>query len=394
MANQSLSSRERMLAALNHKNVDHVPCSFMMFKGLWAEADSYLDFIQKQIDLGLDVCVQLPPREPGIVSDSYNLHGLPVKYADAVIVKERKESVVNNRWPVLVKEYKTPAGVLTVKVDQDKEWPYGDHVPFLDDYVINRSKKFLLTGPSDLEALQYLLLPPDEEETNTFKSVSQPAIEFAREHELLLTGGWGVGADMIGWIYGLENMIHAVYDQEEFVKDLLSIIDQWNRSRMKVVLEANVDLYIKRAWYENCDFWTPDKWQEFILPILKSDAELAHEYGASFGYLITSRSMPLLEMIEEAGVDVVIGVDPKEWDLNETRETLAGKVCVWGGVNGHITVEQGAPETVSDEVQSALELFGEGGGFILSLVDNVRILNDHSMRNVYKLIQTWKDSWK
>jgi len=393
MANQTLSSRERMLAALHHKNLDHVPCSFMMFKGLWAEADSYLDFIQKQVELGLDVCVQLPPREPGIISDSYNLHGLPVKYDDEVIVNERKESVENNRWPTLIKEYHTPAGVLTVKVDQDVEWPYGDHVPFLDDYVINRSKKFLLTGPSDLEALQYLLLPPDEEEINTFKSVSQPAIEFAREHELLLTGGWGVGADLIGWIYGLENMIHAVYDQEEFVKDLLSIIDQWNRSRMKVVLEANVDLYIKRAWYENCDFWTPDKWQEFILPILKTDAELAHEHGASFGYLITSRSMPLLEMIVEAGVDVVIGVDPKEWDLEETRDKLAGNVCVWGGVNGHITVEQGGPDAVSDEVQAALEVFGEDGGFILSPVDNVRILDDHSMRNVQRLIQTWKDSW-
>ena len=49
-------------------------------------------------------------------------------------------------------------------------------------------------------------------------------------------------------------------------------------------------------------------------------------------------------------VDVVIGVDPHAWDLARTRAELGGKVCLWGGVNGHLTVEQGTVAQVEAEV--------------------------------------------
>ena len=74
--------------------------------------------------------------------------------------------------------------------------------------------------------------------------------------------------------------------------------------------------------------------------------QLAHEHGARFGYIITSKAMPLLDLIAEAGVDVVIGVDPREWDLARTKAKIGDRVCLWGGVNGHLTVEQGSEEEV------------------------------------------------
>ncbi len=195
---------------------------------------------------------------------------------------------------------------------------------------------------------------------------------------------------MIGWIYGLQNMMYASYDQPEFLYELLDLINEWNRYRMQVVLGAGVDLYVKRAWYENCDFWSPKSWEKFILPVLESDADLAHQYGALFGYLITSNCMPLLDMIAAAGVDVVIGLDPARWDLPLAREKFAGRVCLWGGVNGHLTVEQGAPEAVQAEVRAALDALAPGNGFILSPVDNVRELTSVSQGNVQVLIHEWK----
>jgi len=46
--------------------------------------------------------------------------------------------------PHLHKEYITPAGTLYTVVREDAEWPYGDDVPFLDDYLCTRSEKFLI----------------------------------------------------------------------------------------------------------------------------------------------------------------------------------------------------------------------------------------------------------
>ncbi len=385
-----MSSKERMLAAINCQDVDFTPCSFMMYKGLLADSRDYLDFVQRQIDIGLDAFVQLPPRPPKVKSDSYNLHGLPVSFDPRVGVKEWKETIPGEIWPVLFKEYATPAGTLSAEVNQDEDWPYGDHLPFLDDYVETRSRKYLITCRQDLAALRYLLVPPTQVEIDHFQKESEPVLEFARQRQLFVTGGWGVGADLVGWVYGLQKMMYAVYDQPELLQELLDIIFKWNQSRMEVVLGYGVDLYIKRAWYENCDFWSPQSWRKYVFPMLKEDASLAHARGSKFGYLITSHCMPLLEGIAEAGVDVVIGVDPLKWDLALTKAKLAGRVCIWGGVNGHLTVERGSQEQVRAEVRTALNILSPGSGFILSPVDNVRENSELSLKNVNDLIDEWK----
>lgn len=387
---KKMSSRQRMLAALNQQEPDYAPCSLMLYNGLKSTCRDYAEFIERQVAMGLDTVVELPPRPPVVVNDHYNLHGLPVSYDPKVMIEEWIEHPAGEDLPIMVKEYRTPAGTLRAEVRRTDDWRWGDHVPFLDDYIVPRSRKFLIGGPQDLAALRYLLVPPTPAEVAAFRAEAEPAIAQAHRHDLLLSGGWGVGADLVGWFYGLENMIYAGVDQPDFLREMLDIIAIWNRRRMAVVLAAGVDLYIKRAWYENLDFWSPASWHKFILPILKADAELAHERGASFGYLITSHCMPLLDMFAEAGIDVLIGVDPIQWDLAMTKEKLGDRVCLWGGVNGHLTVEHGSGEEVRAAVREALHICAPGGGFILSPVDNVREDTPKARENVRVLIDEWQ----
>ena len=185
-------------------------------------------------------------------------------------------------------------------------------------------------------------------------------------------------------------MVFASFDQPEFMHKLLGMIAEWNHKRMDVLLRMGVDLYIKRAWYETCNFWSPKSFREFLLPILKADVERAHNAGARFGYIVTSKTMPLLEQYIEAGVDVLIGVDPMEWDLRETRQKLEGKICIWGGVNGQLTVEKKDAQSVRQEVRECLDILAPGKGFILSPVDNVRVNDDRSRENVQALIDEWQ----
>jgi len=385
-----ISSRDRMLAALNCQTPDHPPCSFMIFGALHQRADSYLDFIERQLALGLDTFVMLPPRPPLVLNDHYNLHGLPVSYHPDVEIEEEIIYPSGEKDPVMLRTYHTPEGDLAARVRQTADWRWGDHVPFLDDYLIPRSKKFVVEGPDDLAAFRYLLVPPTNKEIAAFERDSAPAIDNAQRQDLLLAGGWGVGADMIGWVHGLNSLVYDIYDRPEFVQELLAMIAVWNRQRMAVVLDAGIDLYIKRGWYANADFFTPGVWQKLIQPELKRDVQLAHEAGAKFGVIITASAMPLLDLIAEAGVDVLIGIDPETYDLAMTKTTMRGKVCLWGGVNGHLTVEHGTSESVKGEVMAALQSLGPDG-FILSPVDNVRQDTPLAMNNVNTLIQTWQD---
>jgi len=338
----------------------------------------------------LDAYVQLPTRPPVVVNDHYNLHGLPVSYNPKVKLKEWVEARSEGNDPILVKEYLTPAGTLRTEVRQTEDWPWGEHVPFLDDYLVPRSRRFLVNEPADLEALKYLLVAPTAEEIAAYRRDVEVGLALARKHELLVAAGWGVGADLTGWVYGLDRLVYAVFDQPEFVAQLLDIIAVWNRQRMSVMLDAGVDLFIKRAWYENLDFWNPGSWRKLIYPLLKADVDLAHERGAKFGYIVTSNCMKLLPMVAELGIDAVIGVDPRAWDLAGAKAVLGGKVCLWGGVNGHLTIEQGTTQETADEVVEAMRTLAAGGGFILSPVDNVRTYAPEVRGNIKALLRTWQ----
>jgi uroporphyrinogen-III decarboxylase len=388
--NKTSPSRERMLTALHCDTPDHPPCSFMIFGALLHKSESYLDFVQRQLDLGLDATVMIPSRPPVVRNDYFDLYGLPVSYAPEVRIEESLVHPADEDTPVMVKTYHTPAGDLTTRVRQTEDWPWGDHIPFLDDYLIPRSTEFLVKSIDDLDAFQYLLVPPTSQEIDAFHKDSQTVKGFAGEHGLLVTGGWGVGLDMASWVHGLNNLVYDVYDHPDFLQQLFAMIADWNRQRMEVVLEEGIDCYIKRAWYENTDFFTPGSWEAFIQPELRKDVALAHEAGAKFAYIITANAMPLLDLIAETGVDAIIGVDPEAYDLDEAKAKLGGRVCLWGGVNGHLTVEHGSPEAVRGEVAAALQSLGPDG-FILSPVDNVREDTEQARANVKTLIKTWQD---
>ena len=209
--NNTFSPRERMLAALNGSLADHTPCSFMIFGALLQSSSSYLDFIDRQLEMGLDPYIMLPPRPPKVDNDHYNLYGVPVSFSPEVAIKESIH-LPDDGNPLMVKTYQTPAGSLSTWVRQTEDWRWGDHVPFLDDYLIPRSDKFLVEGPDDLPALQYLLVPPTSAEIDAFHLESAPVKAFAHQHDFLCAGGWGVGMDMIGWLHGLDTLVFDVYD--------------------------------------------------------------------------------------------------------------------------------------------------------------------------------------
>jgi uroporphyrinogen-III decarboxylase len=390
-----MSSRERMLAALSCAEPDHTPCCFMIFAALSAQSHDHFDYVKRQLGMGLDAVVELHTRQsedPYVTREHRDLPGLPVRYHPEVEVKEGRVDDVSGRG-ALRKEYHTPAGTLFTVVELSDDWRYSDHVPFLDDYLIPRARKHLVTEPADLEPLKYLFQPPTAEDVAAFRQWARAARAFAGDLGLAVTAGWGSVGDTACWLCGIEELMYLTADQPGFVRELLGLIAQWNARRMEVMLEVGVDLFIRRGWYESTEFWSPKLYDEFLLPSLKADAEATHQAGAKFGYIMTSGSAPLLDMIMDAGVDVLIGVDPVQGrgtELAEIKRRTVGRMALWGGVNGFLTVEQGEEQEVREAVRQALSVLAPAGGFILSPVDNVTADTPTTWRNVAALIDEWQ----
>jgi uroporphyrinogen-III decarboxylase len=387
-----LTSRQRMHRAIDLQEVDAIPCSFMSFTALRKRLhDNWFEVAKAERSMGLDVVFFLPSAPRARRLDHPDLRGLPVRFDSRVEVREWKEARKGDLG-FLSKEYITPAGTLSTRIRLSEDWPHGDHIPFIDDYQVPRSEKPLVCGPQDLEALSFLLTPPRQADLEPFRKEAEIARAFVGEQEILLAGGWGVGMDLANWLCGMQNLMILTIDQPDFVDDLLELIHLWNRRRMELVLSAPVDLYIRRAWYEGCDFVTPRFFRRSILPRLKAEVDLAHERGAKFGYICSSGTKPMLDLYTEAGIDVLIGVDPVQGthtDMTLMKGRLGDRVCLWGGISGAVTVERGSEEEVRSAVRMAIETLGPRG-FILSPVDNITVDEPLTWRNIDIFLDEWR----
>ncbi len=392
----SLSPRERMLRAMQHQEPDHAPCAFMSFSAMRGRCQDAYEVVEEELALGLDSMLFIPSSWRNQRPNHPDLRGLPVKLPRSVKTRLWSEELPGESSPVLHKEYHTPAGVLTTLVRKTQDWPYGNMVPLMGDYQVPRAIVPLITSAEDLEPLRTMLIPPDEEDIAAFHAEVQRAKAFCARHGVLLAGGWGVGGDMVGWLCGLERMVLLTADEPQLLEDLLAMIAAWNEARMRVVLEAGVDLYIRRGWYEGADFWSPALYRRFLLPQIQREAQLAHEYDTLFGYIMTTGALPMLDNMLAAQIDVLLGADPLQHGkdpLATMRDKLVGKVCLWGGINGAITVEGGSEDEVRQAVYRALETMYAVHGFILSPVDNITEITLNAWHNVDVLVAAWKD-WR
>ncbi len=386
-----LTSRERMLRSLRQQEVDHVPCCFMSFAILRKRLEEdWYEVARREREMGLDSLLFIPTTPRPARPDHPDLRGLPIRFHPEVKTRTwRLKS--DDGADYVYKEYVTPAGKLSTHIRLTEDWPYGDLIPFIGDYQLPRSGKPLVAGPEELAALEYLLVPPEAEAIVQFRQEAKVARRFTHENGLLLAGGWGVGMDMAYWLCGMQDLMFLMTDQPHFVDQLLEMIHTWNKRRMEVVISAPVDLYIRRAWYEGCDFVSPRFYKKSILPRLKAEVDLAHERGALFGYICSSGTTPMLDFYKEAGIDVLIGVDPiqgSHTNLPLMKSRLAGHASLWGGVSGAVTVERGTEEEVRLAVQEAIRILGPQG-FILSPVDNLTVDEPLTWENIRIFIDEW-----
>ncbi len=71
------------------------------------------------------------------------------------------------------------------------------------------------------------------------------------------------------------------------------------------------------------------------------------------------------------------------------KRRLAGRVCLWGGVSGAVTVERGTEAEVRSAVRQAVKALGPDG-LILSPVDNITVDEPLTWQNIDILIDEWR----
>lgn len=380
-----MNSRERLLTAMRRQEPDHVP-----LWNLWRNRDipfrytTQTERAEAVLALGLDDTLLLQP--PLNKTEHYD-----VNRVTGVEIRVRQVSDPAERYPLLVKEYETPAGLLRQVVRRTEDWPFGDDIRLFSDHNISRAREFPVKGPEDLPRLRYLLCEPTTGQLAEFRQTAEQLRRDAQRLGVVLEGGWTALGDAALWLLGTEALLLAQMDRPEFLEELLELVCEWELKRMALLLDEGVEVIVHSAWYESTDFWTPRNYRRMLKPRLKRLVDAAHQAGALFSYIITTSWQHLMDDLLDLEIDSLIGVDPVQGkaDLQETKRRLGGRICLWGGVNGALTLGQGTPDEVRRAVREAIRILAPGGGFVLYAVD--QLVKETPWANVEAMIETWRE---
>ena len=174
-------------------------------------------------------------------------------------------------------------------------------------------------------------------------------------------------------VRGLDNVLCDLYEAPEIVRHMserytgfyLEFFDRMLaacRGRIDILRCAD-DFGTQQALLMKSEFF-----REFFKHQIKRLVDLAHSHGAKFMFHSCGAIRPLIRDLIEIGVDILDPIQPMAAGMNlaELKAEFGADICFHGSVCTQSTLPGGTPEDVRREVFSRLELFEGQGGFILA----------------------------
>ena len=406
-----MNCRERLLAAWNGKQADHVPLTTWCFgfappaalrwKKRGKEVLHWYSLRMEHIhtlpqEWELEDDIRRARAWLSIGLDDMLEVSVPWSMDPAVSYTDTR---VGGDKPLLARTYETPAGQLRHAVRQTGEeqgpgWVVQpDHVPLFEDYNIPRAEEHAVSSPQDVVKIRHLYRAPDEPAASWFRG-RMSALRSAAEDLQVPVQAWSAfGMDAAVWLTGTEKAILMAMDHPRAFGELMDILAEADLGRTELAAATEgVDLVVQRGWYSSIDFWSPGLFEAYVYPHVAELAAAAHRHGKKFAYVMTTGVEVLGPRLADAGVDVLYFVDPGDpigggLSLPRVKELLGSRMTLVGGISS-LSLASRDPQRIEREVAEAVETLAPTGRFVLHPVDAV--FPDTPWEGVQMLIEAWR----
>jgi uroporphyrinogen decarboxylase len=361
-----ITSRQRVIQALNHQEPDRVPIDLgativsSIVKKTYLELKQYLGLPVEQIRM-LDYIQQLP-------------------YVDERLLE---------RFEVDFRTVQLPAATAaSVNIFEE-----GDYFAFIDRWgsKLHMPKKgglyfdwveFPIKEASHAELDTYRWPSPDSVEIN--KQLGRQAKTLYESTDYALVGSAVIGGGIFeqpARVMGLENFLMALVAEPAFADRLMeSITDIYIESCNRYLDQVGHYIQVFAFWDDlagqNGWIINPTLYRKLIKPKQrrlveaikkKTDAKLFfHSCGATRG---------LIPDLIEIGFDILnpVQVSAKGMNTRELKAEFGRDIVFWGGgVDTQHVLPYGKPQEVIDEVKRRIDDLAPGGGFVFAAVHNIQ----------------------
>jgi len=384
------TSRERVLAALNHQEPDRVPIDLggTITTGIMATAlhrlRERLGLEKKRVKV-YDVFQMLGEVELDVV-EKLHIDVLPVE-PPALFFDIRRENY--KPWKLFDGTEVLVPGDFNVEVDEKGNWllhekgdpnaPVVGKMPkggyYFDDLSMIRSSDQLQRPSLDNLREKYLLTEEEIEWMARRASLLRKETDKALVAGLWLKSGLGI-------IGSIPDFLALIALDKEYVKEFLSKKQEIILENLKMLWEAlgeNVDIVVLEGFdfgSQNGELISPLAFEELYLPFYREQFAWIHENTTWKAFQHSCGSITkILPLLVDAGLDIInpVQTSAKGMDPKWLKEQFGKRVTFWGGgVDTQKTLPFGTPEQVKEEVKERIKIFAPGGGFVFCAVHNIQ----------------------
>jgi hypothetical protein len=342
-----MTSRERLVAALDRKTPDRLPVTTHHVMGYFL--DHYLDgaSIDAFFDrFGLDPVRWVWPAPPP-ATDTWRIE---------------TESVPGQTLPTTRHRVVTPKGELTALTQSN------DQTTWVVEHLVKERTDIDLIGefspPFVCDAEQVRREAADVGDRGIVRGLV-PCFEVFGQ-----PGCWQDAS----CLYGIQELIMAACEDPAWVHEFLAILQRRKLAFVRSLDGLPFDVLELGGGDASSTVISPAFFDAFVAPYDEPLIAAAHEAGQRIAYHTCGGMMPILENIAAMNPDAMETFTPPamggDTDLAEAKRRVGGQVCMIGGFDQFHFFSGCTPEATRAEVRRCFEAAGAGGGFILSPSDH------------------------
>jgi len=197
-------------------------------------------------------------------------------------------------------------------------------------------------------------------------------IEAYKDYAIIASVWAGIFHNYI-WMCGFENALILLRTQPDVAHAIIRhIADFWIGYARKVleIGRGRIDIVDSYNDFGSqlCLIMGPDLTKKFFLPELKRFYDMAKEYDAK-GFLHSCGSVEtIIPELVEAGVEILDPVQVSAAGMSpENLKAKYGNIITFhGGIDTQHVLPKGSVEDVREEVNRVIDILGNGGGYILA----------------------------
>jgi len=235
---------------------------------------------------------------------------------------------------------------------------------------------------------------PDHWDTSTLKEKIQALNCQVPHHIRYKVGGvfersWG--------LYGLDRFLVDLKRRPEVPCAIMDCLTELYIANVTCVLEAADGLIDMVYTYDDVGIqsglmMSPQMWRAFVLPRHQRLNATIRRYPVKIMYHSCGAVYPLIgAFADEMGIDMLNPLQPRAagMDLAQIKREFGARLAFHGGIDIQYTLPYGSPEGVQAEVRERCQVLGRDGGYICASAH--RIQADTPLKNILALYTTRRE---